>query len=69
LAFAFFHYLTSVRDLLGMRLDKLARHFTAAHDMKVKEEIKRLAREYGKLGEPWRCVAKGRGHFRLALLS
>jgi hypothetical protein len=24
----------------------------------VKEEIERLAREYGKLGEPWRFVAK-----------
>ena len=48
----------SVRDLLGMRIDKLARHFAATHDMKVKEEIERLAKEYGKLKEPWRLVAR-----------
>jgi hypothetical protein len=30
----------------------------ATHDMKVKEEIERLAREYGKLKEPWRFVAR-----------
>ena len=58
LAFAFFHYLTSLRDLLGMRLDKLARHFTATYDVKVKKEIERLAAEYGKLKEPWRFVAR-----------
>jgi len=29
----------SVRDLLGMRLDKLARQFAATHDVKVKKEI------------------------------
>ena len=27
----------SVRDLLGMRLDKLARQFAATHDVKVKK--------------------------------
>ena len=36
----------SVRDALGMRLDKLAREFAIAHDMKVKKEIERLAKEY-----------------------
>jgi hypothetical protein len=41
-----------------MHLDKLARQFAATHDVKVKEEIKRLAREYGKLGEPWRFVGR-----------
>src|SRR6266404_9430781 len=37
----------SVRDLLGMRLDKLPREFTTTHDVRVKEEIERLAKEYG----------------------
>ena len=46
-----------VRELLGVRMDALAREFAATHDMKVKDEIERLAREYGKLGEAWRFVA------------
>ena len=62
-------FVNQLKTYLEKQMDTLARKFAAAHDMKVKEEIKRLAREYGKLGEPWRCVAKGRGHFRLALLS
>jgi hypothetical protein len=33
----------SVRNLLGMHLDKLARQFAATHEMKVKKEIERLA--------------------------
>jgi hypothetical protein len=48
----------SVRDLLGMRLDNLARQFAATHDVKVKEEIERLAAEYDKLKELWRFVAR-----------
>jgi hypothetical protein len=48
----------SVRDLLKMRLDKLARQVATTHDMKVKEEIERLTAEYEKLKEPWRFVAK-----------
>jgi len=28
------------------------------HDVKVKEEIERLAAEYEKLKQPWRFVAK-----------
>ena len=48
----------SVRDLLKMRLDKLARQVATTHDMRVKEEIERLAAEYEKLKEPWRFVAK-----------
>ena len=48
----------SVKDLLGKQMDALARQFAATHDMKVKEEIERLAKEYGKLGEPWRFVSK-----------
>src|SRR6266478_4152849 len=48
----------SVRDLLGMRLDRLARQFATTQDMRVKKEIERLAKEYEKLKEPWRFVAK-----------
>jgi hypothetical protein len=48
----------SVRDALGMRLIKLTRQFAANHDVKVKEEIERLAAEYEKLKEPWSFVAK-----------
>ena len=29
------------------------RQFAASHDMKVKDEIERLSKEYGKLKEPW----------------
>ena len=47
----------SVCNLLGIRLDKLARQFAATQDVKVKEEIERLTTEYGKLGEPWVFVA------------
>jgi hypothetical protein len=32
----------------------------ATHDIKVKEGIELLAREYGKLGEPWQFVSKVR---------
>ncbi len=48
----------SVCNLLGIRLDKLAREFAATQDVKVKEEIERLATEYGKLKEPWWFVEK-----------
>ena len=47
----------SVKDLLGKQIDALARNFAATHDMKVKDEINLLAKEYGKLGEPWVFVA------------
>src|SRR4029077_7084725 len=46
----------SIRDAVGMRLDKLAREFATTHDVRVKEEIERLAAEYEKLKEPWRFV-------------
>jgi hypothetical protein len=39
-------------------MDALARRFVRTHNMKVKEEIERLAREYGKLKEPWVFVSK-----------
>ena len=32
-------------------MDALGSKFHETHDMKVKEEIERLAREYGKFGE------------------
>ena len=47
----------SVCNLLGIRLDKLARQFATTQDMTVKKEIDRLAKEYEKLKEPWRFVA------------
>jgi hypothetical protein len=34
-------------------MDALARKFHETHDMAVKDEIERLAREYGKIKEPW----------------
>ena len=47
----------AVRELLGVRADALARKFHETHDMKVKDEIDRLLKEYGKLNEPWVFVA------------
>jgi hypothetical protein len=38
---------------VGVRMDALARKFHDTHDMNVKDEIERLARERGKLKEPW----------------
>ena len=48
---------TQFRELLGVRMDALARKFHETHDMKVKDEIERLLKEYGKLKEPWVFVA------------
>ena len=48
----------SVRVLLEVRMDALARKFHETHDMKVKEELERLLKEYGKLKEPWVFVAR-----------
>jgi hypothetical protein len=45
------------REHLGVRTDALARKFHETHDMKVKDEIERLLKEYGKLKEPWVFVA------------
>jgi hypothetical protein len=47
----------SVKELIGKQMAALARNFAATHDMKVKDEINLLAKEYGKLGEPWVFVA------------
>src|SRR5262249_4354364 len=35
---------SSVREMIGGRMDALAREFAATHDLKVKEEIERLAK-------------------------
>jgi hypothetical protein len=43
----------AVRELLGRQADALARKFHETHDMAVKDELERLLKEYGKLGEPW----------------
>jgi hypothetical protein len=43
----------SVRELLGVRADALARKFHETHDINVKNELERLLKEYGKLKEPW----------------
>jgi hypothetical protein len=41
-----------------MCYNSLASKFHETRDMKVKEEIERLLKEYGRLKEPWRFVAK-----------
>jgi hypothetical protein len=43
----------SVKELVGKHMDSLAQKFVRNHDMKVKEELERLLKEYGKLKEPW----------------
>ena len=42
-----------VKELIGKHMDSLAQKFARKHDMTVKDEIERLAREYSKLKEPW----------------
>jgi hypothetical protein len=48
----------SVRELIGEEVDALARDFPYTDDMEVKNAIECLAREYGKLGEPWMFVSR-----------
>ena len=48
----------SVKELVGQHMDSLAQKFVRNHDMKVKDEIERLAREYGKLKEPGEFVSR-----------
>jgi hypothetical protein len=43
----------SVKELIGKRMVTLALEFHDTHNMNVKNEIERLAKEYGKLKEPW----------------
>ena len=46
----------SVRVLLEVRMDSLARKFHETHAMKMKDELERLLKAYGKLKEPWKFV-------------
>jgi len=48
----------AVRVLLEVRMDALARKFHETKDLKVSDEIYRLAGEYIKLEEPWVFVAR-----------
>jgi hypothetical protein len=62
----------SVKELIGKQMDALARQFAATHEMKAKDEIDRLAREYGKLksrGGLWRAKATGGSCARNGLMS
>jgi hypothetical protein len=43
----------SVRELIGTEMDALAHDFPDTDDMELKNAIECLAKEYGKLGEPW----------------
>ena len=47
----------SVRELLGKRMDKLAREFARTHEPKVRDELSRLSIERGKLPEAWEFVS------------
>jgi hypothetical protein len=47
------HIRDSVRVLLEVRMDVLAKKFHETHDKKVKDEIYRLSKELNKLDEPW----------------
>lgn len=38
-------------------MDALPGEFARTHNMKVKDEIERLAKEYGRLGEEWVFVS------------
>jgi hypothetical protein len=53
----------SVKELIGKRMVTLALEFHDTHNMNVKNEIEHLAKEYGKLKEPWgvRVTLKPRG--------
>ena len=42
----------SIRELIGQEMDALAHDFPDTDDMELKNAIERLAKEYGKLGEP-----------------
>ena len=39
-------------------MDALARKFHETHDIKVKDELERLLKEYGELEKPWEFVAR-----------
>jgi hypothetical protein len=48
----------SVKELLSVRMDAVARKFHETRDMAVKDEFESLLKEYGKLTEPWLFVSK-----------
>jgi hypothetical protein len=48
----------SVRELLGRRMDQLARDFVATRDPKTVDELSRLSTESSKLSEPWDFVSR-----------
>jgi hypothetical protein len=43
----------SIRELIGQEMDALARDFPDTDDLELKNVTECLAKEYGKLGEPW----------------
>ena len=45
-------------ELVGRKMDALAHEFHETHDLKVKEEIDRLASELVKLDKAWVFVAR-----------
>ena len=51
-------YRDSVKDLLGKKMNALARKFHETHDITVKNELERLLKEYEKLKQPWVFVSK-----------
>jgi hypothetical protein len=57
----------SVKDLLGMRIDALAREVAPTPDTNVKAEIGRLSNELAKLDQPWTFGPKRRSLISLLL--
>ena len=57
----------SVKDLLKVRMDILAREFAATQDTNVKAEIARLSNELAKLDQPWAFRPKRRSPVSLLL--
>ena len=47
-----------VYQLLGRRMDSLAREYAVTHDPTVKKELERLSLERVKLMAPWKVAAK-----------
>jgi hypothetical protein len=47
-----------VRELLGVRMDRLALRFHETKDMAAHDEIYRLARELSKLDGPWKFESR-----------
>ena len=57
----------SVKDLLKVRMDTLAREFAATQDTNVKAEIGRLSNELAMLDPPWAFRPKRRSPVSLLL--